>query len=81
MTMETHPSSTPPRYDIPPPGFIGRAYTQRPAAHFSPYARQLLFDFSANATLSASYPEGVRAGHAPAAATTNTLATSTKCEL
>jgi hypothetical protein len=36
------------RYDIPPPGFIARNYTQRPKSHFSPQARQLLFNFAAS---------------------------------
>lgn len=36
------------RYDIPPPGFIARNYTQLPKAKFSPQARELLFDFGAS---------------------------------
>ena len=38
------------RYDIPPPGFLARNYTQRPKSHFSPQARQLLFDFTTSRT-------------------------------
>jgi hypothetical protein len=38
------------RYDIPPPGFIARNYSQRPKSAFSPDARQLLFNFTTAST-------------------------------